>query len=110
MRIVVLERPGEDDRHLALRRDALLDRLLDDARRRRDAEVAPGLVRARRRQAGDVGFDERLDGLRREAADEDEREVARVGEARLVERQRLLEIPLVHRGGRLGLPPRDCSG
>ena len=63
--------------------------LLDDAGRRRDAEVAPGLVRVRRRQAGDVGFDQRLDRLGREAADEDEREVARVGEARLVERQRL---------------------
>ena len=37
--------------------------------------------------------------LGREAADEDEREVARVREARLVERQRLREVPLVHRGG-----------
>ena len=41
VRIVVLERPGQDDRDLALRRDALLDRLLDHAGRRRDAEVAP---------------------------------------------------------------------
>ena len=106
VRIVVLERPGEDDRHLALRRDALLHRPFDDPGRRRDAEVPPGLVRVGRRQAREVGLDERLDGLRREAADEDEREVARVGEARLVERQRLREIPLVHGCRRLRLPPR----
>ncbi len=106
VRFVVLERSGEDDRHLALRRDALLDGLFDDARRRRDAEVPPGFVRVRRRQAGDVGLDERLDRLEREAADEDEREVARVGEPRLVERQRLLEVPLVDRRRRFGLAPR----
>ena len=109
VRIVVLERPGQHDCDLALRREAFLYRLFDDACRPGDAEVAPGLVRARGRQAGDVRLDERLDGLRREAADEDEREVARVGESRLVERQRRREIPLVHRCGCLRLPPEIVS-
>ena len=83
--------------------------LFDHAGRRGDAEVAPGLLRAGRRQAGDVGLDERLDRVGREAADEDEREVAGVGEARLVERQRLRQVPLVHRRRRLGLAPRAVA-
>ena len=57
------------------------------------------------RQAREVGFDQRAHRLEREAADEDEREVAGVGEARLVERERLVEIPFRHRFRRLGLPP-----
>ena len=68
----------------------------------RSRHVSPA---ARRRQAGDVGLDERLDHVRREAADEDEREVARVGEARLVERHRLREVPLIDGRRRLRLTP-----
>ena len=106
MRLVVLERPGEDDGHLALRRDALLDGLLDHAAGRCDAEVPPCLARAGGRKTREVGLDERLDGVGREAADEDEREGARVGEPCPVERHRLLEAPPVDGRGRLRLPPR----
>ena len=69
-------------------------------------QIPPCLVRARRRQAGDVGLDQRLEGLRREAADEDEGEVAGVREARLVEGECSREIPLVHGRDGFGLPPR----
>ena len=86
---------------LALGGDALLDCLFDDSRRRCDAEVTPGLVCVRRRQARDVGLDQRLDGVRRETADEDEGEIARVGKTGLVEGQRLCEVPLVNGGGGL---------
>src|SRR5262245_66395665 len=102
MRIVVFEWSGKHKRYFAFRRDALFDHLLDDAGRRRDAEVAPGVVRVPRRKAGDVGFDQRTDRIGREAADEDEREVAGVREARLVECQRFPEIPLIDGCRRLG--------
>src|SRR4029434_10699551 len=109
MRIVVFEWSGKHERYFAFRRDALFDRLLDDAGRRRDAEVAPGLVRVRRRKAGEVGFDQRTDRIGCEAADEDEREVAGVREARLVERQRFLEIPLIDGCRRLGPQSRTVT-
>src|SRR5262249_45495053 len=69
---VVFQWPGKHERYFAFRRYALFDRLLDDAGRQRDAEVAPGLVRMGRRQAGEVGFDHRTDRIGGEAADEDE--------------------------------------
>src|SRR6185295_19666593 len=84
---------------------ALLDGLLDDAGGRNDTEVTPCFACVGGREAGDVRLDERLDALRRKTADEDEGEVARVRESRLVERQRRRKIPPVHRRGRLGLPP-----
>src|SRR5262249_40140446 len=95
MWIVVFEWSGKHERYFAFWCDALFYSLLDDAGRRRDAKVAPGLVRLCRRQAGKVGFDQRTDLIGREAADEDEREIAGVRETRLVERQRFREIPLI---------------
>ena len=62
------------------------------------------------RQAAEIPLDQRLHRRQIEAADEDEREVARVGEAVLVERQRLVEVPLVDRRRRRHAPPRGGSG
>src|SRR5262245_284356 len=109
MRIVVFEWSGKHERYFAFRRDTLFDHLLDDAGRRRDAEVAPGLVPVRRRKAREVGFDQRTDRIGRETADEDEREVAGVREARLIERQRFLEIPLIDGCRRLGPQSRTVT-
>ena len=63
----------------------------------------------RRRKAGEVGFDQRPDHAGREAADEDERKVAGVREARLVERQRFREIPLIDGCRRLWQPSRTVT-
>ena len=53
-----------------------------------------------RRQAGQITFDQRLHGREIEAPDEDEREVARIGEAVFVEGERFVEIHLIDaRGG-----------
>ena len=46
-------------------------------------------------QRAEIPLDERLHRRQIEAADEDEREVARIGEAILVERERLVEIHLI---------------
>ncbi len=105
VRVVVGERPRKHDRHLTLRRDALLDGLLHDAGRRRDAEIAPRFTSLGRRQARDVGLDKWLHHVRREAADEDEGEVAGVGEPRLVERQRFRQVPLINGRGCFRLTP-----
>ena len=94
--------PVKHDRDLALRLDPLLDRLLDDAGRRSHADVLPRLLPADRRQGAEIALDQRLHRRQVEAADEDEREVAGVGEPVLVERQRLVEVPLVDAAGVCG--------
>ena len=88
------ERPGEDDGRQALGLDALLDRPLDDALRRRHPPVLPGLLAIEGRQGGQVAVDEGLDRRQVQVADEDEGEVARVGEPVAEEGQRFLEVHL----------------
>ena len=101
---VALEWAGEHDADLALRRAALGHHAVDDARGRPDADVAPRFLALECGQAAEVALDERLDRRQIEAADEDEREVAGVGEAVLVERHRFLEAHL--RDGVRGQRPR----
>ena len=54
----------------------------------------PASLPMKRGQAAQVLLDERLDRREIEAADENEREIARVREAVLVERQRLVQVHL----------------
>src|SRR5258708_16837934 len=55
--LCVLERPGEEDGGLALRLDAFLHALRDDAGRQTRADVLPGFRPMERRQAAEVPLD-----------------------------------------------------
>src|SRR5437899_2034667 len=94
MHLVVLERPAEHDADLAPGGDAALHLLLDDARWRMYADVLRSLVPVKGRKAPQVALYERLHGCEIEAPDEDEGEAARIGEAILVEGERLVEAHL----------------
>src|SRR5436190_240699 len=85
MHLVVLKRSCERDADLALGLDALSHLLLDDAGRRMWADIPHGLLSVERRQARQIALHERPHRRDVEAADEDEREAARIGEAVLVE-------------------------
>ncbi len=89
------EGAGERDGGLALGLDPLADDPLDDAARRGDPVVLPGLPPLEGRQRGEVPLNQRFDCLQVEAPGEDEREVARVREAVLVEGERPIEVHLV---------------
>src|SRR6185436_15974636 len=87
----------DEDHRQTLRLDPFLNSPLDDGRRRLNTNVFPRFLALQRRQRRDVTLDERLDHRLVKAANEEEREVTRVGETIFVEGQRLLEVPLVHR-------------
>jgi len=96
----VLERPGVDDGRAALRLESLPHRLLDDALGLLHPRVLPLLDALDRGQRSEIARDQGLHRLEGEAPHEDEGEVARVGEAVVVEGQRLLHVHLVDRFGR----------
>ena len=99
---LVAERPREREREDAGWQKPTLggDRLLDDPLRWPNADVLRAFLSIERRQAAEISLDEWLQSRHIEAADEHEREVARVREAVLVERQRLFDINLADHLGR----------
>ena len=68
------------------------DLLLDDSAPAAGSDVLPDFLSVDRRQAAQIPLDERLHRRQIEAADKNEREVAGVGKAVLVERHRLVEV------------------
>ena len=62
-------------------------------------DVLRRFVPMKSRKAGQVALHERFHRRQIEAADEHEGEVARIGKALLVERERSVEVHLVHVGG-----------
>ena len=102
--------PAEHDADLAPGCDAAPHLLLDDARWRTHADVLRDFVPVERRKARQVALDQRLHGREIEAPHEDEGEVARIGEAVLVEGERLVEVHLRDARRRQRLRAQDGSG
>jgi hypothetical protein len=90
----------EDEEDAALRLVALGHRLRLHALRLVHADVAPLLLAVLGGQAGQIRLDERLELVLVDVAHEDEGEVAGVGEALLVDGERLVEVDLVDELGR----------
>jgi hypothetical protein len=96
LRLVVLEWPAEHDRCKTLGLDALLDLLLNDSSSSSHADVLPRLLPMNGGQRAQISLDERLHRRQIKTSDEDECEVARIGETVLVEREGLFQIPFVY--------------
>src|SRR5206468_7749848 len=87
---IILKRSAEDNGNLAFGLDAFLDRLLNHSLRRPDADIFPLFLPLQGWQRAKVSLNERLQCGEIEVADEEEREITRVGEAVFVKRERFI--------------------
>src|SRR6185369_6015073 len=90
------KRTSENNRRATLRFDPFLNLLLNNTFRQLHANILPRLFSFERRKRAKITLDERLHRRLVKTADKVEREVTRIRETILVERQRLVEIPLVN--------------